>query len=143
MKNVFLALAAFAFIGAGSAQDQPVKADNPSKAEIKFAETSHNFGSIEQGEIARYEFRFTNTGTEPLTLSNVSASCGCTTPKWPRESIAPGATAVITAEYNSAGREGSFTKYISVYSNGGDATLTIQGIVVIQPEKPKSIIIKQ
>ena len=67
MKNVFLALAAFAFIGAGSAQqDQPVKADNPSKTEIKFTETSHNFGSIIQGEIARYEFHFTNTGTTTL-----------------------------------------------------------------------------
>ncbi len=143
MKNVFLALAAFAFIGAAGAQQDQPKADNPSKAEIKFVESSHNFGSIAQGEIARYDFRFTNNGTEPLLLSNVSASCGCTTPKWPREAIAPGATAVITAEYNSAGREGSFTKYISVYSNGGDATLTIQGIVVVEPEKPKSIIIKQ
>ncbi len=108
---------------------------------IKFDEISHNFGNVTEGEIAKYEFRFTNTGTEPLVLTNVQASCGCTTPKWPREPIAPGQSAVITAEYNSNGRPGSFTKNIFVKSNGGDVTLTISGMVVKEPEKPKSPII--
>jgi hypothetical protein len=48
---------------------------------------------------------------------------------------------VVTAEYNSSGRPGNFTKNIFVYSNGGDVTLTITGIVVKEPEKPKSVII--
>jgi hypothetical protein len=76
-----------------------------------------------------------------LILSNVSASCGCTTPKWPREAIAPGKSAVITAEYNSQGRPGTFTKSIFVKSNGGDVTLTISGNVVKEPEQPRSPII--
>lgn len=108
---------------------------------IKFDEISHNFGNVTEGEIAKYEFRFTNTGAEPLVLTNVQASCGCTTPKWPREPIAPGQSAVITAEYNSNGRPGSFTKNIFVKSNGGDVTLTISGMVIKEPEKPKSPII--
>lgn len=60
-----------------------------SNASIKFETTSHSFGNIIEGQIARYDFKFINTGTEPLILSNVSASCGCTTPKWPREALAP------------------------------------------------------
>lgn len=135
MKNLMLAL--FSLASAGFAQAQ----DDVKKAEIKFTESSHNFGNIYQGEIAKYEFKFINNGQVPLVLSNVQASCGCTTPKWPREPIAPGASAVIIAEYNSTGRPGSFTKYISVYSNGGDATLTIQGLVIMEPEKPRSPII--
>jgi hypothetical protein len=112
-----------------------------SNASIKFENTSHSFGNIIEGQIARYDFKFVNTGTAPLILSNVSASCGCTTPKWPREAIAPGKSAVITAEYNSQGRPGTFTKSIFVKSNGGDVTLTISGNVVKEPEQPRSPII--
>lgn len=112
-----------------------------SNASIKFNNTSHSFGNIIEGQIARHEFKFTNEGTEPLTLDNVSASCGCTTPKWPRETIAPGQSSIIVAEYNSQGRPGTFTKNIFVKSNGGEVTLTISGNVVKEPEKPKSPII--
>ena len=112
-----------------------------SNASIKFNNTSHSFGNIIEGQIARHEFKFTNEGTEPLMLDNVSASCGCTTPKWPREPIAPGQSSVIIAEYNSQGRPGTFTKNIFVKSNGGEVTLTISGNVVKEPEKPKSPII--
>lgn len=137
-KALFLGLAALAF-GFASAQNQEQKS---SGAKIVFTETSHNFGNVIEGEIARYEFKFTNTGTEPLVLQNVQASCGCTTPKWPREPIAPGASAVITAEYNSNGRPGTFNKQITVTSNGGpDVILHINGIVVPEPSKPKSPVI--
>lgn len=119
----------------------PAPAPAESKAKVEFAVLSHNFGNVIEGQVARYDFKFTNTGTEPLVLTNVQASCGCTSPKWPREPIAPGATAVVTAEYNSAGREGNFTKNIFVHTNAGDVTLTITGVVVKEAEKPKSVII--
>ena len=112
-----------------------------SNAKIKFTELSHNFGTVIEGDIARYEFKFTNEGTDPLVLENVHASCGCTTPKWPRTPIAPGASEVITAEYNSNGRPGTFNKQITVNSNGGEVVLTITGVVSKEPEKPKSPVI--
>jgi len=140
-KFLFSLVFAAAFSGA-FAQDQPAATPAPaSNAKVKFEEITHNFGNVIEGQIARHDFKFTNTGTDPLILSNVQASCGCTTPKWPREALAPGASAVVTAEYNSSGRPGNFTKNIFVYSNGGDVTLTITGIVVKEPEKPKSVII--
>jgi hypothetical protein len=133
-------------IGSANAQVQVITSPNDvkvksSNASIKFETTSHSFGNIIEGQIARYDFKFVNTGTEPLILSNVSASCGCTTPKWPREALEPGKSAIITAEYNSQGRPGTFTKSIFVKSNGGDLTLTISGNVVKEPEKPRSPII--
>jgi len=147
MKKIFLALFSVVLCASAFAQaannttTTGTATDTSSKAKIKFELISHNFGTVIEGQVARYDFKFTNIGTDPLSLSNVQASCGCTSPKWPRESIAPGASAVVTAEYNSAGREGNFTKNIFVYSNGGDATLTITGIVVKEAEKPKSVII--
>ena len=146
MKKLIIAIfaAGAAFSAMAQATNQPsapAPAPAESKAKVVFAELSHNFGNVIEGQVARYDFKFTNTGTEPLVLTNVQASCGCTSPKWPREAIAPGATAVVTAEYNSAGREGNFTKNIFVYTNGGDVTLTITGVVVKEAEKPKSVII--
>ena len=145
MKKILLFGILFAALGVVSAQTPstpvPPPAEQQSNAKIKFDELAHSFGNIIEGELARYEFKFTNTGTEPLVLTNVQASCGCTTPKWPREPIAPGQTAVISAEYNSNGRPGSFTKNIFVHSNGGEVTLTISGLVIKEPERPKSPII--
>ena len=142
-KFIFTVLTAGFAMGAmaQAANDPVAPAPADSKAKIQFTENVHNFGNVIEGQIARYDYKFTNTGTEPLVLSNVQASCGCTSPKWPREAIAPGATAVVTAEYNSSGREGNFNKNIFVHSNGGEVTLTITGVVVKEAEKPKSIII--
>ena len=145
-KLVFLFGAALLF-NITWAQTNPVIGSTPtpveekSNAAVKFETTSHSFGTVIEGQIATYDFKFTNIGTDPLVLSNVTASCGCTTPKWPREAIAPGQSAVVPAEYNSNGRPGTFNKNIFVKGNGGDVTLTISGNVVKEPEKPLSPII--
>jgi len=100
-----------------------------SNASIKFETTSHSFGNIIEGQIARYDFKFVNTGTEPLILSNVSASCGCTTPKWPREAIEPGKSAIVTAEYNiTRDGKGKITPvafYKDALCKGSGTTLTV------------------
>jgi hypothetical protein len=139
-KLIILVFAAMAY--SLSAQTEIPTAVQPvSNAKIKFVELSHNFGTVIEGQIARYEFKFTNEGTDPLVLENVHASCGCTTPKWPREPIAPGASEMIIAEFNSNGRPGTFNKQITVNSNGGEVVLTITGVVSKEPEKPKSPVI--
>ena len=105
-------------------------------AGIQFPETSHDFGTIEEGTRATYEFEFTNTGDSALVLNNVQASCGCTVPTWPRQPIKPGQKDKITVVYNSAGRPGDFHKSITVTTNmkaDGVKTLFIQGKVNPKP----------
>ena len=133
MKQFFITILSLA--GMISAQAQAPA----SKADIQFTDESHDFGNIHEGTQAAYEFKFKNTGTEPLVLTDVHASCGCTTPEWPKEPVAPGATAVIKAIYNSTGRPGQFSKSITVTSNAasGQKILTFRGIVepsAIQPD---------
>lgn len=103
--------------------------------EITFEKTKHNFGSINQGEPVTYEFKFTNTGNSNLIIKNAVAGCGCTTPVWPKEPIAPGKTAVIKVGYD-AKAEGNFVKDIKVQTNGGDAKLIITGIVELVASEP-------
>ena len=85
----------------------------------------------------RHTFVFTNTGTEPLVISNAKGSCGCTVPKWPQEPIAPGETGEISVEYKPAGQSGVQTKFVTITANTNPATtqLTITGDIQPDPAK--------
>lgn len=101
---------------------------------LKLKETEHDFGKIPQGKPVYYNFEIVNTGTTPLKLDNVQASCGCTTPEWSRDPIAPGASAIIKVGYNAAA-EGPFAKPITIiYNENMTKQLTIRGTVWKGPE---------
>jgi hypothetical protein len=87
----------------------------PDNLQIK--ETEHDFGKIPQGKPVFYYFDIANTGTTPLKLDNVQASCGCTTPEWNREAIPAGGSDKIKVGYNAA-NEGGFEKFITITYNG-------------------------
>jgi hypothetical protein len=92
---------------------------------IEFEITEHNFGIIPQGGDGTVEFVFTNTGTEPLILSNVRSSCGCTIPQWPHEPIPVGGKESIKVKYDT-NRLGQFNKTISVYSNANEQPIILK-----------------
>jgi len=135
MKKLFAILSFVAISGTVLAQTATPPADNKNKADFKFEKEIHDFGTVVEGEMATHEFTFTNTGKEPLIISNVAASCGCTTPSWTREPVKPGEKGSIKAVYNSANRPGPFTKQVTITSNAKTATkvLTIKGVVDRQP----------
>ena len=87
---------------------------NPNAADFKFEKEVHDFGNVKEGTQAEYVFKFTNIGKEPLVITNVQASCGCTTPKWTKEPVKPGETGQVTAIYNSKGRPGNFNKAVTI-----------------------------
>ncbi|RMG65508.1 MAG: DUF1573 domain-containing protein, partial [Bacteroidetes bacterium] len=89
----------------------PLSAQNPTK--IRFEETTHDFGEIPRGTPVEHTFSFTNQSEEPVTLQRVRASCGCTTPAWTKDPIAPGATGDIKVRFNAAA-PGPFTKTVTV-----------------------------
>jgi hypothetical protein len=99
---------------------------------IEFKDTEHDFGTIQQGGDGAYSFIFTNTGTDPLILSNVRSSCGCTIPEWPREPINAGQSASILVKYDTK-RIGAFNKTISVYSNAGEEPIVLHISGTIEP----------
>jgi hypothetical protein len=109
-----------------------------SQAVLTFSKTSYDFGQVKEGVQATHDFEFTNTGKSPLIISNVSASCGCTTPFWTKDPVLPGKKGKVTASYNSNGRPGMFNKSITVVSNAEPATLvlTIQGSVIGKDQMP-------
>ena len=86
------------------------------KAEIKFDKTTHNFGTFKEADSnVTCTFKFTNTGDAPLVIEQAVASCGCTTPVYPKQPIAPGATGEIKVTYKGAGKfPGVFKKTITL-----------------------------
>lgn len=126
MKYAFLLLASVLLGGAAVAQPT-----------IKFSEETHDFGEVIEGKLASYEFVVSNLGTQPLILSNVQASCGCTSPVWSREPIMPGKTGIVKAMYNSAGRPGQFNKSLTITSNAANGTKTVfvKGNVIKKEDK--------
>ena len=90
--------------------------DTPSDAKMEFEATEWNFGEITQGESVEYAFEFTNTGSEPLIITNAKGSCGCTVPSWPREPIAPGESGELKVKYDTK-RIGLINKSVTIQSN--------------------------
>lgn len=86
-------------------------------AVITFEKRTHDFGTINPGDKVEHVFAFTNTGTEPLIITNVQVTCGCTAPKWPRDPIMPGGKGEITIAFNSAGKSDRQDKVVTVVSN--------------------------
>jgi len=111
-------------------QDQLLNSDvvnNPNSASnqedrsllpiIAFEETEHDFGRIIEGETVSFNFTFTNTGKKDLVIADVSTSCGCTVPSYPKTAIRPGESGTIKIAFNSKGRRGFQTKTIVVVAN--------------------------
>jgi len=102
---------------------------------IEFQESVFEFGELQEGEIIKNVFVFTNTGNEPLVISNAKGSCGCTVPMFPKEPIMPGESADLLVEFNSKGKGkvgGSLqSKRVTITSNTDPANsyLTIKGKV--------------
>lgn len=100
-------------------------------AVMDFKDTVKDFGTIKQGEVANFEFEFTNSGKSPLVISNASGSCGCTVADFPREPIIPGKSAAIKVQFSSAGKEGHQEKSVALTTNSNRGThiLYIKGDV--------------
>lgn len=103
------------------------------KAVITCEKTVHNFGEIKEadGKVS-HTFVVKNEGTAPLVISNVTASCGCTTPEWTKEPIPAGKTGEVKVTFDPKNRPGNFMKTIRLYGNGmkNGFLLSIRGKVL-------------
>lgn len=131
MKRIFL-ISALSLMAVVLHAQELALANNTSTAEINWLESrTFDFGKIVKDKPVIHVFEFTNTGTEPLIISSVKGSCGCTVTAFTNEPILPGQTGEITATYN-AKSPGLFQKGITVISNAKESPvmLYVKGEVV-------------
>ena len=94
---------------------QQVEIKDPTTVQI--IDSAYDFGKVTDGEIVQYNYRFKNTGTKPLIITNATATCGCTVPEKPEKPVQPGETAFIKVKFDSKGRVGATHKSVMVSSN--------------------------
>lgn len=126
MKKLFstllliLSIATFSFaqssVSPNSNEVTPVAVVNPNAGDFVWVEETHDFGTIAQGIPVEHKFEFTNSGKEPIIISNVQKTCGCTVTDWTKEPVMPGQKGFVGAQFNAA-KEGPFTKAITVQSD--------------------------
>ncbi len=146
MKKAFLlfGIVACSLIGvqAQGTATTPAKAviENPNAPEITFESEVVDYGTIEQGANGVREFKFTNTGKEPLIISNSRGSCGCTVPTWPKEPIKPGESSVIKVKYDTK-RLGAINKSVTITSNAktGTKVVRIKGKIIAPQTSPVKV----
>lgn len=142
MKKVVFTISAIVmlnmFVQAQNAEkpvgDTPAVVQKESTAEMTFEKEVHDFGTIENGGNGTYEFKFKNTGKEPVIISDAKGSCGCTVPTYPKDiPILPGQTQSIKVTYDTK-RVGNFMKTVTVQSNTKKHVdvLTIKGTVLAE-----------
>lgn len=135
----------FLFVAAGlltglNAQESVIPNMDPNAPDMKFETELLDYGVIEYDANGLREFKFTNTGKTPLTITSVSGECGCTAttidgkPGWPTEPILPGKSGVIKVKYDTK-REGRFEKNVTITSNSKFANkkVRIKGEIKAKP----------
>jgi hypothetical protein len=105
---------------------------------LQFESDFHDFGRVIQGEKVSFGFKFTNTGKSDLIISNVTSSCGCTVPDFPKTPIKPGESHKIDVKFDSEGRRGFQNKTVTISSNTQPSTQVVRiKAEVILPEEIK------
>lgn len=135
MKKAIFAIGLFVCVAVGAKAQETTTPNpvNPNAPKFKFETEVVDYGTIEHNADGNREFKFTNTGKEPLIITNAVGSCGCTTPQWPKEPIKPGASGVIKVHY-ATDRVGAFEKTVTLTSNADTPSKVIKIKGVVKPD---------
>ena len=101
------------------------EAPDPNAPVMKFTESEFDFGDIKANAQVRHTFTFTNAGKSPLLIADATSSCGCTTPSWTKEPVAPGAQGTLQVQFDSRGKHGIISKQVAVRANTQPSVTTI------------------
>lgn len=118
-----------AAVGATAA---PVKSDQPTTT-VALSESNFDFGNIKKGNKVNHVYEITNTGTNPLIISEVKPGCGCTAPDFTKDPIMPGKKGKITLSFDSTNFDGAVQKYADVFANVENAPIKLTFNANIQP----------
>lgn len=132
-NTIIITFIALVIFSTNNFSSQP---EETTKPHIKFETTTHDFGKIQQNGNGKFNFKFVNTGKEPLIIQNVRSSCGCTIASRPNAPILPGDSSKISVKYDTR-RLGVFHKNITITSNADNSSvvLNIRGEVQAKPKE--------
>ncbi|MDC8105546.1 DUF1573 domain-containing protein [Chryseobacterium sp. PTM-20240506] len=110
----------------------PAQSNQPSTS-LALSESNFDFGNIKKGDKVEHVYEVTNTGKNPLVISEVKPGCGCTAPDFTKEPILPGKKGKITLHFDSSSFDGNVQKYADVYANVEKSPIKLTFTANIQP----------
>ncbi|WP_449400623.1 DUF1573 domain-containing protein [Chryseobacterium wanjuense] len=116
-----------------SAETPAALASNQPLTTIALSENNFDFGNIKKGDKVEHVYEITNTGTNPLVISEVKPGCGCTAPDFTKEPIMPGKKGKITLHFDSSNFDGNVQKYADVFANVEKTPIKLTFTANIQP----------
>ena len=103
---------------AGVASASSTNGESDAKRPVMaFEQTEYDFGTVNEGDIVEYTFKFKNTGDFPLIINKATATCGCTVPEWPKDPIGVGESGEIKVRFNTRNKPNHQTKYVTISAN--------------------------
>ena len=113
----------------------PITADTPlytnNIAKITLEETDFNFGSVNEGDVVKHTFKLKNVGNQPLLITDIRTSCGCTVPTWNKSPIAANANDQVEVKFDTKGKANEQVKKITIIANTfpAETELILRGMV--------------
>ena len=108
----------------------PTPVDTENVAAMSFVESKFDFGIVDEGDVVKHTYNFTNTGKLPLVITNARSTCGCTVPVWPKEPVAVGESGTIEVSFNTKGKRNKQQKPVTITAN----TFPAQTVVYLSGE---------
>ena len=108
-------------------------AESGKVAVMSFEETNHDFGNVKAGETVEHTFKFKNTGSSDLVISNAKASCGCTVPSYTKTPVGPGQEGEVSVSFNSAGKSGNQNKSVTITANTEKGSEVVNFTANVEP----------
>jgi hypothetical protein len=106
---------------------------------VALSESQFDFGTMKKGDHKDHTYEITNTGKNPLIISQVKPGCGCTVPDYTKEPILPGQKGKITLKFDSSNFDGLVNKQAEIYANVEKAPIVISFSADIQPSATTKI----
>ncbi|CAI8713281.1 DUF1573 domain-containing protein [Chryseobacterium sp. IT-36CA2] len=113
--------------------EAPAPVSNEPSTSVALSENSFDFGKIKKGDKVEHVYEITNTGKNPLIISEVKPGCGCTAPDFTKEPIMPGKKGKVTLHFDSSSFDGNVQKYADVFANVEKAPIRLTFTANIQP----------
>lgn len=142
MKKSILVLAMASLVAVACQKKEEVTTQTPQVEEViektaitslALSENHHNFGAIKKGETVQHTYEITNTGDNPLVISDVKPACGCTAPEFTKDPILPGQKGKIVLSFDSTNFDGLVNKQASVYANVEQSPIMLTFSAEVQP----------
>jgi hypothetical protein len=125
-RIIFLVIVCALSCNAVKAQQNPVSEEKSDTTAV-FDHAVHDFGTVsESGGIVECTFTLTNTGDNPLVITKVTTSCGCTASDWTKEPVGAGKKGLVKASFDPKGHKGEVTKLLTVFTNGNPSRISLK-----------------